>query len=385
MRLFTRLIAGTSIGALALLAGPVAAAHADGAHFDGDHYSHSSSAVFVQSNDPTGNHVLVYGRANDGSLIAAGSYATGGNGGAEVGAVVDPLASQGSLAYDADDHLLLVTNAGSNSLSVFSVDGTHLWLRQVLDSGGLFPTSVTINDDLAYVLDAGGNGAVAGFRVRDGGLDPIGDSVRALGLANTNPPAFLAGPGQVGFSPDGQHLVVTTKANGTIDVFDVRHHGRLSDNPVVNPPAGAVPFGFTFDDAGRLVVVEAGTSSVSTYEIRHDGTLKVVSGPVTDSQAAACWITGAVHHNFYVANAGSATISGFHVSPSGSVSLLPTLVHTAGGPIDLVASPDGRFVYSENGGAGTIDIFAVQSDGSLIAAGQVTGLSAHVIEGIAIS
>ena len=161
-------------------------------------------------------------------------------------------------------------------------------------------------------------------------------------------------------------------------------NGRLTD-ATVNPPAGAVPFAFSFDASGRLVVVEAGTNSVSTYTIAADNTLSVVSGPVTDDQKAACWIAAAANGNFYVANAGSATLSAFHVAADGSVTLLPGTTPTAGGPIDLVASPDGQFVYSENGGAGTIDEFRVESDGSLTPIGQITGLAAHVIEGLVAS
>jgi 6-phosphogluconolactonase (cycloisomerase 2 family) len=86
-----------------------------------------------------------------------------------------------------------------------------------------------------------------------------------------------------------------------------------------------------------------------------------------------------------VANAGSATLSAFHVASDGSVTLLPGTTATAGGPIDLVASPDGQFVYSENGGAGTVDEFRVESDGSLTPIGQITGLDAHVIEGLVAS
>jgi 6-phosphogluconolactonase (cycloisomerase 2 family) len=381
MKPFTRLMAGASIGALALLAGPASVAHADVHHHD-DTAAH---ALFVQTNDPTNNQVLVFTRAADGTLGAAGTYATGGVGAQETGAAVDPLASQGSLAYDAAHHLLLVVNAGSDTVSVFTVDGTHLELRQTVPSGGSFPSSITVNDEIAYVLDAGGAGAVQGYRIDGHKLHAIEGSNRSLDLANANPPAFLSAPGQVGLTPNGDHLVVTTKANGSIDVFAVRRNGRLGDAPTVNPPAGAVPFAFSFDNAGRLVVVEAGTDSVSTYSISADGTLAVVSGPVTDGQQAACWIAGAGDGNFYVANAGSATLSGFHVDGSGTVSLLPSVATTAGGPIDLVVSPDGRFVYSENGGAGTIDEFAVQPDGSLNPIGQVTGLDPHVIEGLTIS
>jgi 6-phosphogluconolactonase (cycloisomerase 2 family) len=186
----------------------------------------------------------------------------------------------------------------------------------------------------------------------------------------------------VGFSPDGAHVIATTKSNGSIDVFAVGANGRLSNAPTVNPPAGTVPFAFSFDVAGHLVVVEAGTNSVSSYAINADNTITVVSGPVTDGQAAACWIAAAANGNFYVANAGSSILSGYHVASDGTVTLLPTTTATAGGPIDLAASPDGKFLYSENGGAGTIDEFRIEADGSLTAIGQITGLAAHVVEGI---
>ena len=279
--------------------------------------------------------------------------------------------------------MLVVTNAGSDTVSVFGVDGDTLTLRQVVGSGGAFPTSVAIHDDLVYVLDTGNAANVQGYRLAGGKLHPIDGSTTPLGITGTNPPQFLASPGQVGFSPDGSHLIVTTKSTGTIDVFGVLANGRLS-LPTSNPPAGAVPFAFSFDPTGRLVVVEAGTNSVSSYDINADNSLTVVSGPVTDSQKAACWIAAA-GGNFYVANVGSATSSAYNVAGNGTVTLLPTTASTAGGPIDLVASSDGRFLYSENGGAGTIDEFRVNADGSLTSIGQITGLAAHVIEGLAAS
>src|SRR5436309_45400 len=49
----------------------------------GAHATHESkNAVFVQTNELTGNRVVVYDRAQDGTLALAGSYATGGLGGA---------------------------------------------------------------------------------------------------------------------------------------------------------------------------------------------------------------------------------------------------------------------------------------------------------------
>ena len=177
------------------------------------HNAAAAQVVFVQTNDPAGNAVLVYDRADDGTLSPAGTYPTGGNGGAQSGAVVDPLASQGSVAYDAASHVLVVTNAGTDTVSVFGVDGDTLTLRQVIASGGAFPTSVAIHNDLVYVLDTGNAANVRGYRLTGGKLHPTEGSTTSLGITGTNPPQFLASPGQVGFSPDGTHFIVTDEVH----------------------------------------------------------------------------------------------------------------------------------------------------------------------------
>src|SRR5215218_11047469 len=84
-------------------------------------------AVFVQTNEPAGNRIVVYDRGNDGRLTPAGSYATGGLGAhAAPGTESDTLASQGSLVYDRDQRVLIAVNAGSDTVSLFSVHGDML-------------------------------------------------------------------------------------------------------------------------------------------------------------------------------------------------------------------------------------------------------------------
>jgi len=342
------------------------------------------AAVFVQTNDPTGNQIVAYSRNADGTLTRADTYATGGNGGVETGAVVDSLASQGSLTYDAAHQLLFAVNAGSDSLSVFGVDGSALTLRQVVASGGSFPTSVAVSGDLVYALNAGGDGTVQGFRIAGSQLRPLHDGSRTLGLGNAVPPFFLSSPGQVGFSPDGSKLIVTTKGStNSIDVFAVRPNGSLSDTPIANAAATPAPFAFTFDPSGRLVVAEAGVNSVSTYTLGADGTLSGAQSQ-TDGQAALCWIIGE-GGNFYVANAGSATISGYRVDANGTPALIGAtrvVGQTEAGAIDMAASSDQRFLYAESGGAGTVDEFQLNSDGTLTKLGIVAGLPVG-LEGIA--
>lgn len=54
--------------------------------------------VFLQTNNPRGNQIVVYDRAQHGHLTRGGTYATGGDGGvAAPGTESDHLASQGSL------------------------------------------------------------------------------------------------------------------------------------------------------------------------------------------------------------------------------------------------------------------------------------------------
>jgi 6-phosphogluconolactonase (cycloisomerase 2 family) len=345
----------------------------------------SANVVFVQTDGLSGNQVAVYDRANDGSLSAAGTYATGGLGGAAAGAVVDKLASQGSLVYDAHDSLLFAVNAGSDSFSVFTVDGDTLSLQDVLPSGGQFPDSIAVHGRFVYVLNAGSAGSVQGYRIDGHTLHAINGSNRSLGLGNTNPPAFLASPGQIGFSPDGSRLIVTTKAStSSFVVFGVRADGRL-DNAVVTPSAHPVPFGFTFDPTGRLVAAEAGGSVLTTYTLDADNTLSAAQSK-PDGQAALCWVAS-VGGYYYVANAGSASISGYTIDSNGAPSFVTStgvVGSTEAGAIDLVGSSDGRFLYVQSGGTGNVDEFAVANDGTLTKIGIVTGLNAG-FEGIAAS
>jgi len=332
-------------------------------------------AVFVQTNEVSGNRIVVFDRAADGQLTQAGVYATGGNGGvATPGTQSDHLASQGSLVYDARHKLLIAVNAGSDTVSTFKVKGNRLRLTGVLPSGGEFPASISVSRKLVYVLNSGGPGIVQGFKVRGHRLRPLAGSARSLGLANTDPPNFLTSPGQVGFTPDGRKLIVTTKGSGSaVDVFDVRRNGLLSASPVVNPSATPVPFAFTFDPHGRLVDGEAGTSSVTTYTINGNGTLANPQS-LSDNQMALCWIVRA-RGFYYVSNTASNNLSGYRISGSGQPSLVTTdgiVATTEAGPIDMVAS--GRFLYAQTGTGGTVDEYRIRNDGTLEQIGVVTGL-----------
>jgi 6-phosphogluconolactonase (cycloisomerase 2 family) len=355
-------------------AGLTSPASADEPHRD-------AGAVFVQTDNPTGNAVVAYDRAADGTLTKAGQYATGGLGGVLDGSVVDHLASQGSLALDRNHHTLYAVNAGSDTVTVFGVAGDRLWRRAVVPSGGSFPVSIAIHDDLVYVLNARDGGSVQGFRRLGGRLVPIPGSNRALGLDATASPEFTHTPGQVSFTPDGSQLLVTTKANGNdVDVFAVQRSGALSASPTVNSLPGAVPFALTWDRFGRVVLTEAGTNSVATFRLDVQGVLHGIATSAT-GQAATCWIVGR-GDQFFASNAGSADLSGYRVGFGGQLTSLGT-TSTDPGTVDATVTPDGRYLYVQAGAAGQVDGYRIGWSGALTPLGSVTVPGAVGGEGIA--
>lgn len=341
----------------------------------------SGHAVFVQTDNTSGNQIVAYDQAGNGSLSQAGVYNTGGVGGVLTGSVVDHLASQGSLAYDREHGLLYAVNAGSNTISVFTVFGDRLALRQVLSSGGTFPVSVAVDRGLVYVLNAEEGGSVQGYSVASGRLNPIPGSNRELGLNPTEEPQFTHTPGQVAFSPDGSQLIVTTKANGSdIDVFGVSPSGLLSKAPVVNSEPGAVPFAVTFDREGNLVVAEAGTNSLVSFALGSNGTVEQLDS-VPTGQEATCWVVRSGKH-FYVSNAASASISNFQSGEGGQLLTLLGNTETDPGTVDGAVSGNSRFLYVQTGGAGLVDEFAIGAHGALTKIGAITVPGAVGGEGI---
>ena len=376
-RLAGAALAATALAAAAALAGPAAASAA--ATAQQQFVPGAARAVFVQTDNLAGNQVVAYHRAAGGALTLAGTYATGGLGGQLSGSVVDHLASQGSLGYDAAFGLLFAVNAGSDTVSVFAASGDRLALRQVVGSGGAFPVSVAVRGSLVYVLNALGGGTLQGFRVAFGRLVPIPGSARSLGLNPAASPQFTNTPGQAAFSPGGGQLVVTTKANGNdIDVFAVGPDGRLSPSPVVNAEPGTVPFAIAFDPAGHLVIADAGTNALSTFALSPTGTVAELDS-VGTGQSATCWVA-ADGGQLFASNAGSADVSGYAVSWSGQLSLT-SQTPTDPGTVDAAVTPSGRFVYVQTGGNGVVDEFAV-GGGSLTEIGHVTVAGAAGGEGI---
>jgi 6-phosphogluconolactonase len=337
--------------------------------------THDAGAVFVMNNAIGKNEVIAYGRATDGTLQESGRFETGGRGS---GGNNDPLESQGSLTLSQDHSLLFAVNAGSGSVSVFSVHGSQLSLVDKVISGGSEPNAVAQHGNLVYVINVGGSSNVVGFRSDHGKLTQIPNSTRFL---STN----TSGAGGLAFSPDGRFLVVVERLTNDIDVFAVQGDSTLS--PIVeNPSAGPGAFSVSFAPNGAALVSETGPSTppngsaISSYDIASNGALTPISTSVPTLGAANCWNVVTPDGRFvYVSNAGSSTISGFAIANNGSLTALPGTVvgenPEGSGNLDIAVSSDGKFIYTLNSAAGDVGIFAIQKDGTLLNAGSASGVS----------
>jgi len=314
-----------------------------------------AGTVYTESNASTGNQVLVFHRAGDGSLTPAGAVASGGMG---TGA---PLASQGAVAMGGDGDWLFAVNAGSDSISSFRVHDGGLVLADTAGSGGTTPVSIAVSGHLLYVLNQGGTGNIAGFWVGDRGeLQMIPGSTRALNSTS-------ASAEEIGFSPDQSSLVVSEKATQTLDIYKVKAHGLVT-GPTAHPSSGAGPYGFTFTGRDELLVTEAAASAVSSYDLDH-GDLALVSPSVPSDGAAPCWIAATPDGRFaYAANAHIGTIAGFSVGREGALTFLG-LTTTASIPLlDLAATRDYLYALAE--GTNQILEYRVTKDGGLTEIGH---------------
>jgi 6-phosphogluconolactonase len=410
----------------AILAGALAAFGATGAiardrgHGNGNHHGQNgghghgvksvAGAVYTETNQASGNAVLVFAQHRDGTIVQQASVPTGGVGLAKNPPFDFPIVdSQAAVALSEDGRLLFAVNAGDNTITVFRV--TKRGLRKVdqVGSGGTQPISVTSNANLVYVLNAH-SGNIAGFKItRHDRLRPIAGSSQSL---STPGPGSIAA--QIGFSPNGRLLTVSERCylggcanqpKGVLDTFVVSRNGKAGPaNENASDDYG--PFGFAYLNSRKLLVSNTGninnpgqppdptnpmlfTGTTSSYTLDRSGNVVPNGGPVASGGRGACWIVITGNHKYaFVTNSlstfppgdGKGGIARYAVAPNGTLTLLgqtdvtPSTPPGAAFPTDLTLSQDGRYLYvlvptlnmpSPPNDTSHIDVYRVGRDGSL--------------------
>jgi 6-phosphogluconolactonase len=338
----------------------------------------TSGAVYVQTNTAP-NEVIAFRRADDGSLERIGSVATGGEGNG-----TPHLQSQGSVTLTGDGQYLLVTNAASDDVSVFSVaaDGS-IELRERVHTGAT-PRSAAERDGLVVVLNTGKPG-LAAFRLHTEGIARMEGGDQALAASH-------ADPAQVAFSPDGSMVVITERATDSIVTYKVTAEGTFGASSEI-ASEGPTPYGFAFTSGGTLVVTEAfgaqkGAAAASSYAIE-DGSLVARTSSVGNGRSEICWAVVTPDDRFaFTTNFADGAVSRYAIAADGSLSLEDA---TAGisvdgmpGLRDEALSSDGRFLYAIDADGGRIYGWSVEAEGSLEPIGSWEGVP-KTVAGLAAS
>ena len=305
--------------------------------------------------------VTAYDRGADGSLRQAGSYATGGKGGRLQGAAVDFTASQGALVADRSHRELIAVNAGSDT--IMSSGCTATGSAGVRSSR---PAAASRSASPCTATSSTCSTPAAAARSRatcdlGGRLWPVPAWHRELGLDPAAAPEFTHTPGQVAFSPDGRHLIVTTKAaSNSLLVFDVGRRGHLARQPVVRAENGTVPFGVDFDAVGHVAVIDAGAYAVATYDLTRAG--RLVPLQRDRHRAGGHVLDRLVRKPARRLERGERERHDLRTDRAGGLTKI-TDTATDPGTVDADFTRDGSYLYVQTGGKGRVDAFRVAADG----------------------
>jgi 6-phosphogluconolactonase (cycloisomerase 2 family) len=338
-------------------------------------------AVYTETNNPAGNKVLVFNRYSNGRLKRRQAVATGGRGGQQqqpgCTAHCPILDAAGEIQLVLGGRVLVVVNAGSNTITSFRVTSQGLERAATKSSGGRFPDSLTTHGSLLYVLNTNTRN-IAGFRVSsDGKLMRIKRSTRSLtGNADSG------GPRQIAFDNKGRVLVVTLltsagamSSNRTINTFVLRANG--TPGPATAYSASqAAPFGVAFDPRRNHMVLTEAPRFTSTYTVTRKGA--VVPIDVQSSNGAApCWvaITGNGRYAYTVNTGGSLatppSVAQYRLSPNGKLTFLGITPnpHAEHFKTDNALSADSKYLYVLAPGVTTgpsrIDVYKLGGNGTL--------------------
>src|SRR6266702_3440056 len=248
-------------------------------------------SVYILSNSPSGNQVIVYTRAADGTLSWKANYATNG-----LGITGLTGSNQGGLVLSEDGQWLIVVNAGSNDISVFSVNHKGL-TRTVLvvtekstskidtflvnsegvasapnvqsSSGGTpFGFDFTPSGTLIVSEAAGGpsgTSAVSSYTISDSGsLTTISASVPDTQQAA----CWLVVTG------NGQFAYTANAHSTTISSYTIAGNGKISLLNTTAATVGGTDLDMALARNSRfLYVFDNADHAIVAYEVHADGSL----------------------------------------------------------------------------------------------------------------
>ena len=344
------LLAFLVIGAAALWVPPALA--------DSPALNSGKKAVYVQSNTAPFNSVLIFDRNHDGTLTAAGTVLTGGEGkpAGNPPFGIPFLDSAGSVTLSDNGRSLFVVNAGDNTVSSLRVTPHGLQLADVVPTFGSRPVSATTHGHLLYVLNSDtGSASISGYRIDgQGGLTPIPGSLRPT----SDPTNDL--PGQVQFDATGKLLAVSDRqppaGSGVLDFFAVGHNGAAGP-AVPHPSSDETPYGIAFTHDNVMTVSnehgsDPALSSTSSYDVTRHGDVTPIDTELAHA-GGACWnqITNDDKY-VLVTSPFTSNINSWRIERNGELTPVNgnSIVYTGDGGalLDESLSNDSKYLYVLN-------------------------------------
>ncbi len=219
-----------------------------------------------------------------------------------------------SMVMDSSGKFVLVANQGSNSVSVFSVDGGTGLLTEITGS----------------------------------------------------PFATAAGPS--GLAMTGTTLFVANQGAGTVSVYTIDPASGSLTQATGSPfAAGTHPTALDVDPSGKfLYVADQATNSVLAFAIAGSSLSAISGSPIAAGTAPVS--VRVVGSSVYVANSGSGNVSAYSIGGSGALTAISGSPFSAGtNPVYIASGSSGGLVFVANQGSNNISVFQVGSGGALTA------------------
>lgn len=344
----------------------------------------SVGSAYFLTNEPDGNFVVAADIGSDGKLTLRQAISTRGLGshGNDGGANgPDALFSQGSVKASAAGQVLAAVNAGSNTISLFSIDSTDPTNLQIIGdpvgSGGEFPVSLAFNKagDSLCALNGGEVNSVSCFKVdKTKGLAPLSGTNRSLKLNQTTPAAGPAGSvSHVVFSEDGKQLIAsikgdpTTKTSGFLATFDISADGSLSQDFQTIFPAqgGLLPFSMTVIEGKNAILATDPAMGFDIIDLSGGNKSSVVA---INNQSATCWSSFSPKTgNFYLTDIGTSQVTEVNIDNNLTGTVVKQYAQGSGSATidnDIATVGNNDFLYVLSPNVTAINVLALNAPGN---------------------
>lgn len=261
---------------------------------------------------------------------------------------------------------LFAVNAGSNTVTMFSIDPSHptklTMMGRPVAVPGQFPNTIaaSMKHNVVCVGCSGEQSGVSCARFSKDGLESM-DSLRPVGLSQTTPPV---GPtntiSQVFFSNDQSTLFTTVKGDlsqdkkGFLGAYKINSQGFVEHDGVQSSPNGtAVLFGSsTIPKSNNLFVTDASFGGAVLSIDSKTSVASVKGMGVVGGQKATCWVAVSLATgSAFVTDVGTNRLVEMSLSDASIQSILDLSANGDSGLTDLRAA--GHFVYALSPGNGT--------------------------------